>query len=523
MNAPFIQLKLSQKGLGLVACLLVMELVFVGWLYALLMQTEQYANTLAHSKAIISRKDRLLQLMAEASNAVTWGSVKAALEGPEYQQALKETPKLLDELGQLLKDQPKRLEVLADARALFDKEVETIDKMKSRLIAIEDNGEQLSLDELARLHRLKRKAEHSRDAIIRLLFDLDAPERKLEQELPTLEAKSRQSVRNTLILAATFNIILAVALGLAFVRNITRRIEVLVDNTHRVARKQPLNPEMGGTDEIAHLDRTLHAMEKALREAEERDIEIQKLKEQFVAMASHELRSPLTSIQGALTMLSMGIFGELPPEAASRVRRAESNVGRLINLINDLLDTEKMKAGKLDIAIEKVDVSEVIMKSVAAVTDLAEGKKVEIVGVEPDVIVEADKARIVQVLVNLLSNAIKYSPQNGRVDIDVDEDDEHSITVTVRDQGCGIAPDHVALVFERFEQVKSPDASARGGSGLGLAIAKQIIAQHGGTIGVDSEEGKGSEFWFRIPRQQPKPLQQEEAPHIVPITDRASA
>lgn len=517
------QLKLSQKGVALVCVLLAMELIFVGWLYGLLQQSEKYGQELAHSKAIISRKDELLQLLSEASNSFTYHSIKQAIESHEYEQILSKFPAVVAELEELLKGQPERLQVLHDANTLITREVQTIDRIKERLIEFEKNGTQLTIEDMAKMHRVKRKAEHTRDAIIRLLFDLDAPDRKLEAELPQLEAKFRQSFRQTLLICAMFNIVLALALGLAFVRHITGRVEILVDNTIRLSKKQTLNPPLGGSDEIAHLDKTFHSVAAALREAEARDLEIQKLKEEFVAIASHELRSPLTSIQGALTMLSEGVFGELPPEAVLRIHRAENNVSRLISLINDLLDTEKMKAGKLDLEFENVDVADLITKSVLAVSDLAEGKQVEIVGVEPDAIIEADKGRLIQVLVNLLSNAIKISPKAGRIDVAVDESDAQLIEISVQDQGSGVPPQFVTTIFDKFEQVPTVQPAnspaKKQGTGLGLSIAKQIILQHGGTIGVDSEEGKGSRFWIRLPRTQAEPAGEYRGTAVVTLTE----
>lgn len=495
-----INLKLSQKGIALVCALLAMELVFVGWLYGLLQQSERYATQLARSKAIISKKDELLQLLAEASNSFTYHSVKEALDSHEYEDAVKRFPVVIGEMKELLKDAPDRVQILSDAETMINSEIQLMEQMRDRFIALEQNKDVGSVLDLAKIHRVKRRAEHTRDAIIKSLFDLDAPERKAEAELPELEGKTRQSLRQSLLVGAIFNVVVAFALGLAFVRHITRRVEVLVDNTIRLSRKQALNPLVGGSDEIAYLDKTFHSVADALREAELRDLEIQKMKEEFIAMASHEIRSPLTSVQGALTLLSEGVCGTLPEEAHTRIVRAENNVGRLIALINDLLDTQKMKSGKLDMSFEEVDLCDVIMKSVSAVSDLAEGRKVEIVGTEPDAIVEADRGRLIQVLVNLLSNAIKYSPKGARIDLDVDESDVDSVLISVKDQGPGIPGSARDLIFEKFEQVQGGEGKPHG-TGLGLAIAKQIIIQHGGTIGVDSEIGKGSTFWFRIPRK----------------------
>lgn len=221
--------------------------------------------------------------------------------------------------------------------------------------------------------------------------------------------------------------------------------------------------------------------------------EVRKLRNQFVAMITHELRTPLTSIRGYLSLLTMGVFGSIPDEASDAASKAEKNVDRLIHLINDLLDLEKLEAGKMDIDLRNVELASVIERSIDAVSSLAERQEVKMKFEETDVQIIGDEDRLIQVLVNFLSNAVKYSPAGEQVTIAVSTDNGHA-RISVSDKGQGISSAYIDTIFERFQQARGH----KEGTGLGLAISKAIIEGHGGRIGVDSTPGKGSTFWFTV-------------------------
>ncbi|HNB21468.1 MAG TPA: HAMP domain-containing sensor histidine kinase, partial [Candidatus Melainabacteria bacterium] len=229
--------------------------------------------------------------------------------------------------------------------------------------------------------------------------------------------------------------------------------------------------------------------------------EVERLKKEFVSTVSHELRTPLTSIRGSLTLLNVGALGALPDQAMKVVNIAERNTIRLIGLINDILDIEKLESGKMDMVFQDVDISSVMERSFESVKTFADNNGVLLEMVPSHVRVNADGDRLVQVIVNLMSNACKFSPKGATVTVRVDEI-PNWIEVKVIDRGRGIPAKFKNLLFQRFQQVEASDAKRKGGTGLGLAICKGIIEAHGGTIGVDSEEGKGSVFWFRIPLAQ---------------------
>lgn len=239
--------------------------------------------------------------------------------------------------------------------------------------------------------------------------------------------------------------------------------------------------------------------------------EIERFKQEFLGVISHELRTPLTSIRGSFEMLLAGMFGDLTSDAKHVINIAEKSSTRLIRLVNDLLDMEKLESGKLDMFLEETDVNAVIETSVESVRYFAEDHGVKIVAPCVDLNIIADGERLVQVVVNLLSNAIKFSERDHSVTVGVEATQSHA-QFRISDTGRGIPPEHIGKLFNRFTQVEKADATKKKGSGLGLAICKAIVEEHGGHIGVDSELGKGSTFWFSVPL---RPQEGEKQPYVV--------
>lgn len=229
--------------------------------------------------------------------------------------------------------------------------------------------------------------------------------------------------------------------------------------------------------------------------------EIERMKQEFVAMISHDLRTPLTSIQLCLSMATMGAYGEMSKQGFQCISIAERSCQRLITMINQLLDIEKLQAGMMELDVCTGPLDDVIQRSVDAVRSFADESHVAIATQPVDCQVNADSDRLVQVMVNLLSNAIKYSPKEGTVSITT-KVEAATVEIRITDQGRGIPPEYIAAVFERYKQVDKTDKREKKGTGLGLPICKAIVESHGGEIGVESEPGKGSTFWFRIPLNQ---------------------
>jgi PAS domain S-box-containing protein len=224
---------------------------------------------------------------------------------------------------------------------------------------------------------------------------------------------------------------------------------------------------------------------------------VDRMKREFMSSISHELRTPLTSIRGSLGLLAGGVLGPLSAEAGEIVAVAERNAVRLIGLINDILDLERLEGGRLEMEFESVETSPIVTRALEAVQSFADQAGVSLVAEPASVRVRADADRLVQVLVNLLSNAVKFSPAGGTVTVRVVPG---SLTAEfqVEDRGRGVPPAYREAIFERYRQVEASDSRRKGGVGLGLAICKSIVEQHGGSIGVRDTMDAGSTFWFRI-------------------------
>jgi len=218
----------------------------------------------------------------------------------------------------------------------------------------------------------------------------------------------------------------------------------------------------------------------------------------LLSVVSHDLRSPLTSVQGLLTLLSAGAFGVIPDKARERIASVESDLTRLTRLINELLDAEMLCSGKLVMRRQLIDVQDMFDAAVGSLSGLALQQRVQLSVIKSNLQLYADKDRLVRVLVNIVANAIKYSPQGATVVLSAEFNGD-SVILKVKDSGRGIPTKYQKAIFERFQQVSEGDWSERGGVGLGLAISKSIVEAHGGVIGVESQKGMGSTFWVSIP------------------------
>jgi PAS domain S-box-containing protein len=226
--------------------------------------------------------------------------------------------------------------------------------------------------------------------------------------------------------------------------------------------------------------------------------EVERMKDEFVSVVSHELRTPLTSIRGSLGLLAAGKLGEVPEKGRRMLEIAVQNTDRLVRLINDILDIERIESGTVTMELKAVDASELVHQSVEVMSAMAEKAGVRLYAWADRQPLDADADRILQVLTNLLSNAIKFSPPEAEVSLTTELGDGE-VVFRVRDAGRGIPPDRLESIFERFSQVDSSDARDKGGTGLGLAICRSIVQQHGGRIWVESALGQGSTFTFTLP------------------------
>lgn len=229
-----------------------------------------------------------------------------------------------------------------------------------------------------------------------------------------------------------------------------------------------------------------------------REKAIDRMKSEFISVASHELRTPMTSIKGSVNLILSGFSGQITADTQELLEIAQKNCDRLIRLINDILDIAKIEAGQIKLKLGPVNLAEAARRAMRGVKSLADQHSVvlRLECPEPVPAVEGDRDRIDQVITNLLGNAIKFSPPEGEVCISISAVD-NAVQCAVQDQGCGIAESDLSRVFGKFQQVG--ESSMRGGTGLGLAIAQALVNEHKGKLWVESEINHGSRFIFQLP------------------------
>jgi len=258
------------------------------------------------------------------------------------------------------------------------------------------------------------------------------------------------------------------------------------------------------------IDQLTEALKRSREHAEEQIAkltlrsDLEAVKDEFISTVSHELRQPLTAVRGALGLLSAGLLGTVDTKAKNLLRIATTNTERLIRLINDILDLERMESGRAPLKLRRCSIYELADEAVDTMGTMAEGAGIQLDlnchAARDAVYFDADADRMLQVLTNLLSNAIKFSPAGSTVAVEIDSDSS-SLLLKVVDHGRGIPVDKLEAVFDRFQQVESSDASKKGGTGLGLAICRSIIQQHGGAIwALPNQTGPGTTLWVQLSR-----------------------
>lgn len=240
-------------------------------------------------------------------------------------------------------------------------------------------------------------------------------------------------------------------------------------------------------------------------------------KNEFVSTVSHELRTPLTSISGSLGLLDGGAAGPLPETAKRLVTIAHQNTRRLVRLINDILDIEKMQSSSVTFARAPVSMADVAREAVEQNMGFASQHDVrlELTTCDLDTTVVGDHDRLIQVLTNLISNAVKFSAPKGVVELNVDRQDD-MVRLSVQDHGMGIPPSFRASMFTRFAQADNSDTRQRGGTGLGLAIVKEIVDHHNGRVSFETEEGVGTTFHVDLPARLPLQIMDAKPP-VTPL------
>ncbi len=272
---------------------------------------------------------------------------------------------------------------------------------------------------------------------------------------------------------------------------IASHVAVAVDNARAYTELATL------TD---HLERRVQERTHELQAVNERLQEHDQRRSKFVSVASHELRTPMTSIKGFVENMLDGLTGQLSERQEHYLQRVKHNVDRLTRIINQLLDWSRLDVGRIEIKPESLHIDEFVRDVVESFQTLAAEKSIvlEVLSCEQPITVRADRDKLEQILWNLVGNAIKFTPPSGHVSVSCSICDARYAQITVADTGCGIAPDELPHVFNEFSKVESAMPSSQGAQ-LGLFITKSLVALHGGQMCVESRLGVGTQFYFTLP------------------------
>jgi signal transduction histidine kinase len=494
-------MNLTQKVLWLIAFPLFFQVVFVLVLSLKVAEADAQTHREAQSKAIIAEArnlDSLYFQTAATFSAYAMTRRKSTADKLELLHKQAEEQYRILERQCYTDDQRKslsELKQLTDSLTSFLNEVKgAFDQGGSELAMLRgnDSTQEIFMD----MHRSNEAIQHFIESV-----------KATQVGLPESAARARAAVQWLIGIFLCLNIVLAVSLAALVNRGFSARLSILMDNVKRITEQKPLNPELSGHDELARLDKVFHEMVVRMED-------LDRMKRDMVAMINHELRTPLTSLKMFLQMLSEGNYGPISEKAIFRLDAQQQNLLRLIGLINELLEFEKLAAGRMDVDFRRHNMKDVVDHAVSAVSEVAANNGIEIVlPAHYDAELACDGDRIVQVLINFLSNAIKFSPKGSTVAVGLN-DEETDLKVTVKDSGPGVPEKYREAIFEKYRQIYEEGYRHAGGTGLGLPICKLIVELHGGTIGVENNsDGPGSTFWFRI-KKNPEEKQASIEPKL---------
>lgn len=306
-------------------------------------------------------------------------------------------------------------------------------------------------------------------------------------------------------LIVLFIVILVTFISFVISRGISRPIKLLITAVQKISDGDlSVHIKINRKDELGNLAHFFNTMVDKLKEIQERNVEISKLKSQFVSVAAHQLRTPLSAVKWTLRLLLDGDVGKMNKEQEDFLERGYQTNERMINLVNDLLDVSRIEEGRFGYNFQEVEIADIIRKAIAEVSIVAAKRNIKINFrqlIHEDLEIVADPERVHTVIINLLDNAVNYSEPGDEVVVTVGEEGD-SLKVSVEDNGIGIPDSEFDKVFSRFYRASNAVRLQTDGSGLGLFIVQNIIHRHGGRVWFESKEGQGTSFFFTIPMQR---------------------
>ncbi len=396
----------------------------------------------------------------------------------------------LDEIKELVKGDPEPTKVVAHLRTNLMRFLDTWEDIsksyvpgKFKMYLSQFFDMQDSLEALDVMYRLIQKD-------IGRLKEIYGP---IAEEFQPRAIEARMALRRAVIGVIIADVLLVIVIAVLVNKNTLRRLQILMNNIRAFSQPKAKLQQLSGNDELAELD-------KAFREMAAEKARLDEIRKSLMAMASHDLRTPLTSMSLTLEVILDTEMASLSPALLKKIRRTSSEANRLVRLASTFLDIEKIESGNLQVEMKKTSLADIVEPSIDAVRSLAEAGGIELVeSYNKTWNLSCDEERTIQVLVNLLSNAIKFSPKNGSVIVRAVPGDNELLRVEVADSGSGVPESESKLLFNKFSQLEQNAEIKKSGSGLGLYICKMLIVAQGGEIGFYPNEQGGSCFWFELP------------------------
>ncbi|MBP6349401.1 MAG: PAS domain S-box protein [Candidatus Obscuribacter sp.] len=581
---------------------MLVQLGLLAYIVQLQNEAEEWLKTTEHSRAIA---DSINLTSQHAFDAVAMFGDKSTMtdmviNSPEFINQRNQINTDFDNIAQLVKNSPKEVNIATSAKSLCNTTLDELVKIME-VRAKADPANKPLIKKLWKEVRMKLPTLMSDD-----LMSLGREMKSVEKDSVNHQSKSRQTTTLLTIIGACLNVIFTILLATALVRWLTHRLNIIHDNTYRLAASRNLNMPLSGNDEVANIDATFHSMVRELRDARRKeqamftlahdvicslsregrftsvnpacddmlgvtesdllgtlifdlvkmekakDLEeylehlasggdslpfetemfrsdgqfldvlfsaiwsnenqsyfcvlhnvsswkqAQKLKEEVVAMVTHDLRNPLNTISNILELIDSGVIKQGDERYSKQLVIAKRNRDRMLSLVNDFLEMEKIRSGRTELELQSIPISELFLTVTETLEHVMSEAGIALVSKPSDLTINVDNHLIQRVLTNLVTNAVKFSPKGSQITLSA-KLARDKVVISVQDQGRGIPPEMIDSIFEKYQQVTASDAKVKGGSGLGLSICREIVALHGGKIWVESQVERGSEFCFSLP------------------------
>lgn len=480
--------RIVHKGIVMVSIPLVFQLVFAFGMLALEQRLEQLTAAESKSKELLYHLNEIFTLsfdlvvdkMVERfSGFIPRGTAQAVDE------LIDSEIKKAEELIPPHSEQYTRFQALKTELAFVSGAIEGFNLRRD-----ESASFSMLMGNVPHLMKLSKRTGRLRDS----MNAVRAPEAARTLAIAMEMKQLRQELQILTFVTIGMSVVIATVLMIFFVRNVTERIALLVSNSRLLGDRQPLLSPLTGNDELAELDRSFRAADQSLRNLEE-------MKRDFYHMVAHDLRSPLSGVSMTIGMFKSGMFGEPSEKAMAKYALVERSVANMLSLVNDILEIEKLSAGKMPLELVVTNSTSMVQQTVHSIESLAGAKNITIVQQCEPFEIQCDHRRILQALINLGANAIKFSTKNSTIEFHCETKDSCG-HFSVKDHGRGIPAENLKRLFQKFEQVQTADSAYGFGTGLGLTISKMIVDAHGGKISVESETGVGTTFTLVLPLAQ---------------------